>query len=298
MMNTITEGLSMKMWILLLSSVFLIREIAWATKDKAPEVVPVVQIKKVRLTESSETLSYPARIESRVNSVILAEMDGVVREVATLGSQVKKGQVLFKIQQLDPVYQYAAAKIVAPVSGVVSQVDVTLGTQVSRGQKIATVVDPNQLRVTVEIPGSDLDKIGHNPPVSFSTTLSEKSEELKFEGISPLVSSTTGTATANLLFKKKSLKFSAGTIGKIQITLKTGSAIKIPEQAIVYKGAAPYVRVIEANNIAKYKAVELGARQAGQVEIKKGLLVDEVLIERSSQYVQDNKAVKVEKDKI
>jgi RND family efflux transporter MFP subunit len=250
------------------------------------------------LTESSETLSYPARVESRISGTILAEIEGVVREVATLGAQVRKGQVLFKIQQLDPIYQYADAKIVAPVSGVVSQVDVTLGTQVARGQKIAMVVDPSQLRVTVEIPGSDLEKIGRNASVSFSTTLSEKPEELSFEGISPLVSSTTGTATANLLFKNKSLKFSAGTIGKIQVTLKTGSAIKIPEQAIVYKGAAPYVRVIDANNIAKYKAVELGPRQGGQVEIKKGLSVNETLIERSSQYVQDNKAVKVEKDKI
>lgn len=273
-------------------------QLAVAATDTTPETIPVVQIKKVTLTESAETLSYPARIESRISGTILAEIEGVVREVATLGSHVKKNQVLFKIQQLDPVYQYAAAKIVAPVSGVVSEVDVTLGTQVTRGQKIAMVVDPNQLRVTVEIPGSDLEKIGHNPAVSFSTTLSEKPETLRFEGISPLVSSTTGTATANLLFKNKSLKLSAGTIGKIQITLKSGSAIKIPEQAIVYKGAAPYVRVLDANNIAKYKAVELGPRQAGQVEIKKGLSVNETLIERSSQYVQDNKVVKVEKDKI
>ncbi|MNK93946.1 Toluene efflux pump periplasmic linker protein TtgA precursor [compost metagenome] len=260
----------------------------------ATDVIPVVQIQKVTLTENSETLSYPARVESRVSGTILAEIEGVVREVATLGTFVKKGQVLFKIQQLDPVYQYAPAKIVAPVSGVVSQVDVTLGTQVSRGQKIAMVVDPSQLRVTVEVPGSDLVKISPDVQVTFSTTLSEKSEELSFEGISPLVNPTTGTATANLLFKNKSLKLSAGTIGKIQVTLKKGSAIKVPEQAIVYKGANPFVRVVDANNVAKYKAVELGMRQAGQVEIKKGLALNEILIERASQYVQDNKVVKIE----
>lgn len=286
----------MKKWGLL--GILCLGQTLWAASETAPEVLPIVQIKKVTLTESIETLSYPARIESRVNSVILAEIEGVVREVATLGAPVKKGQVLFRIQQLDPVYRYAAAKIVAPVSGVVSEVDISLGTQVTRGQKIAMVVDPSQLRVTVEIPGSDLEKIARHSSVSFSTTLSEAPEELKFEGISPLVSSTTGTATANLLFKKKSLKMSAGTIGKIQVALKSGSAIQVPEQAIVYKGAAPYVRVLNPNNIAKYKAVELGPRHSGQVEIKKGLVVNELLIERSSQYVQDNKAVQVEKDKI
>lgn len=268
--------------------------ISWA----ATETVPVVQIKKVELTENSESLSYPARVESRVSGAILAEIEGVVREVAVLGAPVKKGQVLFKIQQLDPVYQYAPAKIVAPVSGVVSQVEVNIGTQVTRGQRIATVVDPNQLRVTVEIPGSDLEKLTRNAQVTFTTSLSEKPEELSFEGISPLVNPTTGTATANLLFKSKNPHLSAGSIGKIQVTLKNGSAIKVPEQAIVYKGAVPYVRVVDTNNIAKYKAVELGVRQAGFVEIKKGLSANETLIERASQYVQDNKAVKIEKDKI
>lgn len=268
-----------------------------ASAVAATDIVPVVQIQKVALTESSETLSYPARVESRVSGTILAEVEGVVREVATLGTFVKKGQVIFKIQQLDPVYQYAPAKIVAPVSGVISQIDVTLGTQVSRSQKLAMVVDPNQLRVTVEVPGSDLAKISPDVQVTFSTTLSEKSEELVFEGISPLVNTTTGTATANLLFKNKSLKLSAGALGKIQVTLKKGAAIKVPEQAIVYKGANPYVRIVDANNIAKYKAVELGVRQAGQVEIKKGLALNDLLIERSSQYVQDNKVVKIETDK-
>jgi multidrug efflux pump subunit AcrA (membrane-fusion protein) len=261
----------------------------------ATETIPVVQIKKVALTQSTETLSYPARVESRVSAAILAEVEGVVREVVTLGSQVKKGQVLFKIQQLDPVYQYAPAKITAPVSGVVSEIDVNLGTQVSRGQKIAIVVDPSQLRVTVEIPGGDLERITKNATVEFTNTFSEKAEPMTFEGISPLVSSTTGTATANLVFKNKNLKLSAGTIGKVQVVLKGDAAIKIPEQAIVYKGADPYVRVIDANNIAKYKLVVLGVRQAGEVEIKKGLAADETLIERASAYVQDNKVVQIEK---
>jgi membrane fusion protein (multidrug efflux system) len=213
----------------------------------------------------------------------------------TLGTRVNKGQVLFKIQQLDPVYQYAPAKIVSPVSGVVSEIEVNLGTQVARSQKIATVVDPSQLRLTVEIPGGDLEKLSKNATAEFINTVSEKPEPVAFEGISPLVSSMTGTATANLIFKNKNIKLSAGTIGKVQVTLKSGAAIKVPEQAIVYKGSEPFVRIVEANNIAKYKPVTLGLRQGGQVEIKKGLSVNDTLIERSSAYIQDNKVVQVEK---
>jgi multidrug efflux pump subunit AcrA (membrane-fusion protein) len=261
----------------------------------AVDTIPVVQIKKVALTESTETLSYPARVESRVSASILAEVEGVVRTVVSLGTRVNKGQVLFKIQQLDPVYQYAPAKIVAPVSGVVSEIEVNLGTQVARGQKIATVVDPTQLRLTVEIPGGDLEKVSRNATVEFINTVSENPEPAVFEGISPLVSSVTGTATANLRFKNKNVKLSAGTIGKVQVTLKGDPVVRVPEQAIVYRGSEPFVRVVDAKNIAKYKAVTLGSRQGGIVEIKKGLTVNDSLIERASSYVQDNKAVQVEK---
>jgi multidrug efflux pump subunit AcrA (membrane-fusion protein) len=257
------------------------------------ETLPIVQIKKVALTEVSETLSYPAKVESKVSAAILAEMEGVVRQVVTLGTPVKKGAVLFKIEQLDPVYQYAPAKILAPVSGVVSQVDVDLGTQVTRGQKIATVVDPSQLRVTVEIPGGDLAKISKDAKVVFASSSVETGADVHFEGISPLVSSVTGTATANLSFNSKKVTFNAGTIGKVQITLKGESSIRIPEQAIIYKGADPFVRVLEGD-VAKYKAVVLGIRQAGQVQVKKGLAVNDTLIERSSKYVPENKKVKIE----
>lgn len=263
----------------------------------ASETLPVVQVKKIALTENNETLSYPARVESKVSAAILAEMEGVVRQVVTLGAPVKKGQVLFKIEQLDPVYQYATAKILAPVSGVVSQVEVDLGTQVAKGQKIATVVDPSSLRVTIEIPGGDLAKISKDAKVVFTSSSSDQSEEVKFEGISPLVSSVTGTATANLMFKSKKNSFGAGTIGKVQVVLKGESAIRIPEQAIVYKGSDPFVRVLEGA-VAKYKAVVLGSRQAGQVQIKKGLAVNDTVIERSSKYIPDNKPVQVEKSKL
>ncbi len=83
-------------------------------------------------------------------------------------------------------------------------------------------------------------------------------------------------------------------MGKVVITIKGESAIKIPEQALVYRGSDPYVRVVE-NNTAKYRQVVLGTRLSGQVEIKKGLSVKDILIERANQFVQDNKAVQVEK---
>lgn len=264
------------------------------TAQAAVEKIPVVHVKSIVLTESSEILIYPARVEPKISAPILAEIEGVIREVVPLGTFVKKGQVLFRIQQLDPVYQYAAAKIVAPVAGVVSEVDVSIGGQVTRGQKIAVVVDPTQLRVAVEIPGSDINKISKNTKIEFESSSAEKREEITVEGISPMVSAVTGTASAIFLFKTKTLSFAPGSLGKVVLTIRGENAIKISEQALVYRGSDPYVRVVE-DKTAKYRLVVLGTRLGGQVEIKKGLSVNDILIERANQFVPENKAVQIEK---
>lgn len=265
-----------------------------AVSAVAAEKIPIVQVKKVALTEVQETLVYPARVEPKVSAALLAEMEGVVREVPALGSSVKKGQPVFKIQQLDPVYQFSAARITAPVAGVVSEVNVNLGTQVTKGQKLGMVVDPSRLRVSVEIPENDLVKLSKSAQIEFQSPQLEKNELIQVEGVSPLVSSLTGTATANLVFKNKNLRLAAGSLGQVIVTLKGSPSIQIPEQAIVYRGADPFVRVVEGE-VAKYRPVVLGRRVAGQIEIKKGLSAQEMLIERASQFVQDNKAVQVDK---
>jgi hypothetical protein len=147
--------------------------------------------------------------------------------------------------------------------------------------------------VTVEIPGGDLSKISKDAKVTFTSSASDAGAPVHFEGISPLVSSVTGTATANLSFNAKKVAFNAGTIGKVQITLKGESSIRVAEQAIVYKGADPFVRVLDGD-VAKYRAVVLGIRQAGQVQVKKGLAVNDTVIERASKYVPENKKVQIE----
>ncbi len=91
--------------LLLVVGTVLFTTYSFAATDK----VPVVQVRTIALTESNESLIYPARVEPKVSAAILAESEGVIREVVPLGTLVK-GQVLFKIQQLDPVYQYAAAR--------------------------------------------------------------------------------------------------------------------------------------------------------------------------------------------
>lgn len=121
----------------------------------------------------------------------------------------------------------------------------------------------------------------------------EQAVEMVVEGISPTVSATTGTAPAVLIFTKPAVNIASGVVGQIQIKIKPQNQILVPEQAVIYKGTQPYLRVIE-NKTAKFREITLGPRVAGQVVITKGVKENETIIERASQYVGDEKPVEVE----
>src|SRR5579871_1726634 len=110
--------------------------------------IPVVLVKQAKASELFDLLSYPARIVPKINATVFAESDGVVSKIATpLGKTVNRHQTMMIITHTDPVYQFAPVTVVAPVSGVISSVDITEGSQVTKGLKLATVTDPDKIQI-------------------------------------------------------------------------------------------------------------------------------------------------------
>lgn len=287
-------GLAAVLGMGMLFTVFLSSSLSEKPVHAATEKIPLVAANKIQLTETSDLLVYPAKVESKIHSVILAETDGVVRQIITLGTPVKRGTTLMSLKQSDPVYQYAPVQVQSPVQGVVSEIFVSEGAQVVRGAKLASVVDPDQIRISLEIPDSELTKIKQGQKGTFLTKLGsqEIKAEVEVSGVSPLVNTLTGTATAILTFKDKS-QLKAGSIGRVEFKLDPAQKIMVDETAIVYRNAKPFVRVIE-EEMAKYKAVTLGPRQNGKIVIEEGLKEGETIIQRASQYIPENKKVKIQ----
>lgn len=269
---------------------------------EAPKPLATVFARTVKAEELFDRLTYPARVTPKVSTTILSETDGIVSKIlAPLGEQVRRNQKIMTITHTDPVYQYAPTPIFAPVSGVVSSVEVTEGTQVAKGEKLALVTDPNQIRINVEVPAMDLASLARGMQGEFKIPNVEQPVLVLIKGISPFVDPATGTATCELEVVKPVTAKGAnmlptlppGLIGQVDLKANDRKGISIPEYAVFYKGTDPYVRVIE-NGKAKQVAVTLGHRSRGSVEVLKGLSDGAKLVERSSRYIQDDEAVKVE----
>lgn len=154
----------MKQTILIMLSFFLSLSlgnlaIAKDAKKKEKKIKTVFVTSAVK-KEISDTFIYPARIIPKVNAAILSESQGVVSKLQVgLGDKVKKNANLVLIRHSDPVYQYKPLNIKTPVNGVVSNILVTEGTLVAKGERLMTITAPDKYHIRIEITASDLSHI-------------------------------------------------------------------------------------------------------------------------------------------
>lgn len=264
-----------------------------------PPKAVIVQTEKLKDVQLFTQLSYPARIAPKINATVLSETEGVVTEIPSpLGTAVEKNTRLIVVKNTDPIYHYAPFSVVSPVKGAVSSLDVSIGSRISRGQRLATITDPSQVLITVEVAASDLFSIQKGLAGELRIPGRAETVPLKVRGISPFVDPGTGTATAELVLTENTSKFPLppGSLGQVLFRTDEHKGIQVPESAIVYKGKDPHVRVIDGKK-AKYVPVTPGVTRQGMVEILKGIDSSAEVIIRASQYVGDGEEVVVEDKK-
>ena len=300
---------------------FVAASVTGGTALAAKPAKPIVYVQKLESTELSETLTYPARVEPRIKAEVASEADGIVSKIdAPLGTRVKAKTPLLVIRNTDPVYQYAPQVVVSPVAGVVSRVDVTEGSRVARGDKLALVTDPAQVRVVVEIPAQDV-RLIHQGQMAELRIPGEMNDganggvtALKVRGLSPFVDPATGTAScelelapiSRLAANPKTAKDAkghkaavavlppAGSIARVTFKANVRNGLSVDEGALTYRGRDPFVRLVREGK-AVLVPITLGRKQAGMVEILKGIKAGDQIVQRSSGFISDGEAVTVEK---
>lgn len=240
-------------------------------------------------------LTYPARVESRVNAVVRSESDGAITKILRpLGSKVRRGEVIAVIKHMDPVYEYAPLNVIASVSGVINEVNVTLGSLVNRGDPIASITDPKQLRVIVEVAAVDLRSVQDGLKGSLKIPGIPDSITAEIQGISPSVDPMLGTATCELkVASADQKKILPGMVGSVQFKVNQRRGFLLPEYAVIYNGDETYIRLVE-NGKAKRVPVKIGEKRQGQVEILSGLKEGDQVIDRAARFLADGDAIQVE----
>lgn len=261
---------------------------------EAPPAAITVTAETAALKDVADTLTFPARVVARVSALVLAQGDGVVQRIPVrLGQTVGRQTNLMLMTHIDPIYTYAAMAVKAPVNGVVSSIDVSEGSQVQKGQRLAAVTDPRQLRVMIEVPAEE--RLQLKPGFVAQFRYGTNGEvPVRLIGIGPFVDPATGTSQCEFEVGSEAAQaIAAGMVGRISMQTHQHSAIQIPEYAVIYRNEEPFIRILNAGKV-KYTAIKLGRKQGDQVEIIDGLNPGQFFVKRASRYLADGELVQVD----
>lgn len=258
---------------------------------------PRVLLQEIKTTIDKKRIIVPVKVEAKIQSVVGSDIEGNVTKILKpLGSSVETGEIILYLENKDPSFTYAEVPVRSPITGVLSQILVGQMTKVNRGDKLFTVINPKSLKLSAELPSSDLSTVrtGINGLFKIDSK-AEQSLDIKIVGISPLVDSRTGTASAEFEFinLKKSLP-PIGSIGQAIFEINQGSIMMIPESSLVFQEGKPMVRILKGKDQFNKKVIELGEQRDDSFVVKNGITKGDKIIVRSSRPLKEGELIDIE----
>lgn len=184
--------------------------------------------------------------------------------------------------------QTADLLVQAPISGVVTQKSVELGSEVRAGQKLAEISQSGAVKIVVGISSEDIYKMQLGRKVVINDSL-----EGIITRIDPSADATTKKVTVEITYDNKNEKLIAETFVNVKISVNGEQGISnnsffIPLQAVAITPNEKFVFIIKDNKAVKV-VVELGITEGEKIEVKNGLKNgDEVIIEGNKELGEGN----------
>ncbi|MFP4896044.1 efflux RND transporter periplasmic adaptor subunit [Paraburkholderia sp. EG304] len=179
----------------------------------------------------------------------------------------------------------------SPESGVVSELNVRDGAQVTPGQTLAKVAGLSKLWLIVEIP--EALALGVQPGMTVDATFSGDPTQHfsgKIREILPGISTTSRTLQARLEIDNAALKLTPGMLMRVRVSgEKTVSRLLVPSEAVITTGKRSVVIVKNADGRLQPVAVTVGNDVRNETEVLSGLNDGDTVVE-SGQFLIDSEA--------
>lgn len=219
------------------------------------------------------------RTESLFQKDIVAEKDIVaMRSQAELAkSQVEAAQAKLIESKLAPsaiATQLSFTKVYSPISGVVAQRFLNVGSAVDPATPIIHIIDLNQVMIIANMPADSAatPDVGHTAVIF---PIAEPNSKYKgvIKSVSPVVDATNNTVGIELLANNSGGKLKESQQVTVSITISSVKAILIPETAIVPSHENPDDQFVYVVNDGKLKLtkIETGQERHNQVAVLHGL---------------------------
>lgn len=190
--------------------------------------------------------------------------------------------------------------IKAPFSGQVGLRQVSLGAFVSPGSEITTLVDDTKMKLDFSVPATHLPKLSTGMPIRAKVrALGDKEITGEIISINNQIDVQTRSVRVRALVPNPNFELKQGMLTLVEIDAGVRTAIAISEAALVPLGGNNFVFVIETLNdqtLVKRRAIKIGERLPGIVEVLEGLQKGEKVVTHGLQRIRDGQPVQVTKE--
>ncbi|MBU2892729.1 efflux RND transporter periplasmic adaptor subunit [Colwellia sp. D2M02] len=181
----------------------------------------------------------------------------------------------------------------APFSGVLGFREVSRGSYINAGSVITNLDDLSAIKVDFFLPERLLTQIVIGQKVSASNTAYKNEQFIgEISAIDSRIDASTRMIKVRASIKNEHLKLRPGMLLSIEVLLATENTLQLPESAIIPIEDKHYVFVV-IDNKAVRKAIVLGRRHPGVVEVASGLIEGENVVVEGALKLRDGAAVKV-----
>lgn len=183
--------------------------------------------------------------------------------------------------------------ILASITGVISEKNITMGQSVGVGDVLFTIVDTDNMYAESGVSEKDVAriKVGQKALIEIDA-LDKKVLEGRVETISPVINEQSKTYPIKVLIKNTDNELKGGMFANVEIIVDTHrDVIAIPKDAVLNEGGKYYV-FIEKDGKAEKRIVKLGYSNDDYYEILKGVKKGEKVINSFNDKIEDGSIVK------
>ncbi len=201
------------------------------------------------------------------------------------------------VEQARVAYDNAAsmldnAQVKAPISGVVSNVNIVEGEYATSSNPPITIVDSDSVTVEFGVPANLINKISKGDTVTVEISAAEYKKEAVINSISSSSDIVTNLYNVSIVLENDGL-IKPGMFAKVYLnTDRIEKALAVKTEAVKEKDDIKYVFVTDGNVVAE-KVVTTGLDTGTYIEIKSGLSEGDKVIVKGQDYITDGSKVKV-----
>lgn len=235
-------------------------------------------------------------VETQTSIDVFPAIGGTVVEMkVSLGSSVKKGDVIAYVDSSEAGSYYEKSPVVAPIDGSIISSPVKTGQKVTTSSVITKIGDVDNLQVTANIPEryvAEL-KIGQRAEITLEA-YPDTIFYARVVRISPVVDASTRTKEIILNFEQKDSRINSGMFAKVKLyTTEYSGEIAIPQDSLVNNNDKYYLYVVndDGNSVSK-REVTLGKNVDGYYQILSGIKVGETVVVEGMLTLADGSLIK------